>query len=70
MHRPWPEISPRLLSYMEGVRLRVILKDGTVVEGLVTGVDQRDLRLGSTVVPLERIDNFFTLKPPKPLNKD
>jgi small nuclear ribonucleoprotein (snRNP)-like protein len=55
-------ISRHILSQLEGESVRVILKDGTTLQGIVRGADERALHLNDDMVALEDISTYFVLK--------
>jgi small nuclear ribonucleoprotein (snRNP)-like protein len=55
-------ISHHILSQLEGESVRVILKDGRTLQGIVRGVDERELHLNDEVVLLNEISTYFILK--------
>jgi hypothetical protein len=56
------EVSEYMLSLLEGEKIRVILRDGTVVEGAVVRVSPEELSLANKVVPLKQIATYYVLK--------
>jgi hypothetical protein len=62
MSRPNSKISQHILSLLEGERIRVILHDGTVVEGAVVRVSSEELRLSDQTIPLDQIATYYVLK--------
>jgi len=54
-----PRISHNILSQLEGELVRVILKDGRSLQGIIRGVDERELHLNDEVVPLTEISTYF-----------
>jgi len=57
-----PGVSHHILSQLEGELVRVILKDGRSLEGIVRRVDERELRLNDQVVSLTEVATYFVLK--------
>jgi hypothetical protein len=55
-------VSYHILSFLEGEIIRVILRDGMVLEGVVSQVSAEELKLGDATVPLSRIATYFLLK--------
>jgi hypothetical protein len=56
------KVSEQILSLLEGEKIRVILRDGTVVEGAVVRVNPEELSLTNQVVPLDQIATYYVLK--------
>jgi hypothetical protein len=56
------KVSQHILSLLEGERIRVILRDTTVVEGVVVRVSPEKLTLGNRTVPLDQIATYYVLK--------
>ena len=56
------KVSQHILSLLEGERIRVILRDGTVVEGAVVRASSEELTLGDQTVPLDQIATYYVLK--------
>ncbi len=54
-----PRISHHILSQLEGELVRVILKDGRSLQGIMRGVDERELHLDDEVVSLTEISTYF-----------
>jgi small nuclear ribonucleoprotein (snRNP)-like protein len=57
-----PRISRHILSQLEGELVRVILKDGKTLQGIVRGVDERELHLNDEVVSLTEMSTYFIIK--------
>lgn len=55
-------ISQQILAQLEGEKIRIILRDGSALEGTVRRVDQQTLRLGEHSVSLKDIVTYFLLK--------
>lgn len=56
------KVSQHILSLLEGERIRVILRDATVVEGVVVRVSPEALTLGNHAVALDQIATYYVLK--------
>ncbi len=56
------QISHHILARLEGERIRLILHDGSTVEGTVRGADRDKIRLDDHIVPLEKISTYFVLE--------
>ena len=56
------DVSPHILSRLEGEEIRVILRDGTVVEGAVVKVTTEELCLTNQVIPLDQIATYYVLE--------
>ena len=61
MTEPTPRISHHILSQLEGELVRVILKDGRSLQGIISGVDERELHLNDEVVSLTEISTYFII---------
>jgi hypothetical protein len=55
-------ISQHILSLLEGEKIRVILRDGTIVEGAVVRVSSDELYLTSQVIALDQVATYYVLK--------
>lgn len=62
MTEPESKISHHILSLLEGETIRVILHDGTVMEGKLGPVGDEGLRLEDTSIPINKIATYFLLK--------
>ena len=56
-----PRISHHILSQLEGELVRVILKDGRSLQGIIRGVDENELHLNDEVVSLTEISTYFKI---------
>lgn len=56
------KISGNILALLEGEEIRVILRDGTAVEGVVARVSAGELILTDQAIPLDEIATYYVLK--------
>ena len=56
------KVSQSILSLLEGEEIRVIFRDGTVLEGAVKRVTQEELFLSDQAIPLDQIATYYVLK--------
>jgi hypothetical protein len=56
------KISGNILALLEGEEIRVILRDGTAVEGVVARVSAGELILTDRAIPLDEIATYYVLK--------
>ena len=62
MPKPNYQTSHQILSLLEREKIRVILRDGSVLEGKVLEASADSLRLEDTVIPLNNIATYFVLR--------
>jgi translation initiation factor IF-1 len=56
------QVSHHILARLEGENIRLILHDGSTVEGTVRGADRDKIRLDDRTVPLDKISTYFVLE--------
>ena len=62
MPEPNYQTSYQILSLLERENIRVILRDGSVLEGKVLEVATDSLRLEDAVIPLNDIATYFVVQ--------
>ncbi len=62
MSEPNYQASYQILSLLEGEKIRVILRDGSALEGKVLDVSSDSLRLDDTAILLNNIATYFVLQ--------
>jgi hypothetical protein len=55
-------VSHHILARLEGEKIRLILHDGSTVEGTVRGADKDSIRLDDHIVSLDKISTYFVLE--------
>lgn len=56
------QVSHHILARLEGEKIRLILDDGSTVEGVVRGADREKIRLDDHIVALDKISTYFVLE--------